>query len=102
MAVDFDKLNRETRNFNNRNVDRFNPSNPRNVYSQQKESSYNNQTYKANMEITEMVTYLKRLVDDFYGQGKHFEFTARDANIILDAALKLEVMNNVTQRQTSL
>ena len=24
--VDFDKLNRETRDFNNRNVDRFNPS----------------------------------------------------------------------------
>lgn len=45
--ANFDQLNRETREFNNRNVDRFNPSTKGNytcfdLYRQ------NNQTYKAN------------------------------------------------------
>lgn len=45
--IDFDKLNRETREFNNRNVDRFNPSTKSN-YQYFDPYRLNNQTYKEN------------------------------------------------------
>lgn len=45
--VDFDRLNRETREYNNRNVDRFNPS-TRGNYSYFDPCGLNNQTYKHN------------------------------------------------------
>jgi hypothetical protein len=49
IMVDFDKLNRETKEFNNRNVDRFNSSTP-NAYgtSTYWQNYWNNQTYKQN------------------------------------------------------
>jgi hypothetical protein len=43
----FERLNRETREFNNRNIDRFNPSTKPN-YSYFDPYKQNNQTYKAN------------------------------------------------------
>lgn len=46
--VDFDKLNRETREFNNKNVDRFNTSTPTNKISSYWQNYWNNQTFKAN------------------------------------------------------
>lgn len=48
MMVDFDKLNRETREFNNRNVDRFNPSTPKYGTPSYWQNYWNNQTYKQN------------------------------------------------------
>lgn len=45
--VDFDKLNRETREHNNRNVDRYNPSTKSN-YAYFDPNKLNNQTYKQN------------------------------------------------------
>ena len=45
--VDFDRLNRETREHNNRNVDRFNQS-TRGNYNSFDQNRLNNQTYKAN------------------------------------------------------
>lgn len=45
--VDFDRLNRETREYNNRNVDRFNPSTKGN-YNYFDPCRLNNQTYKQN------------------------------------------------------
>lgn len=45
--VDFDKLNRETREYNNRNVDRYNPSTKGN-YSYFDTNKLNNETYKQN------------------------------------------------------
>ena len=47
MAVDFDRLNRQTREFNNRNVDRFNES-TRSNYCYFDPCKANNQTYYAN------------------------------------------------------
>ena len=44
----FERLNRETREFNNRNVDRFNPSTPCYGSSEYWRNYWNNQTYKAN------------------------------------------------------
>lgn len=44
----FDKLNRETREWNARNVDRYNPSNPKTNASESWLNYYNNQTYKIN------------------------------------------------------
>lgn len=46
----FDRLNRETREFNNRNVDRFNPSTQKNYnsYNPEKQNNLNNKTYKQN------------------------------------------------------
>lgn len=48
--VDFDKLNRETREYNNRNVDRFNPSTQGNYnfFNPYKQNYLNNETYKQN------------------------------------------------------
>ena len=46
--VDFDKLNRETREHNNRNVSRFNTSTPSYGTSAYWQTYWNNQTYKAN------------------------------------------------------
>lgn len=47
--ADFDKLNRETRDYNNRNVDRFNPSAPTTYGTSAYWQNYaNNQTYKQN------------------------------------------------------
>lgn len=43
----FDRLNRETREYNNRNVDRFNPSTKSN-YTYFDPYKQNNQTYKQN------------------------------------------------------
>lgn len=43
----FERLNRETRDFNNRNVDRFNPSTKSN-YNYFDPYKLNNQAYKAN------------------------------------------------------
>ena len=43
----FDRLNRETREYNNRNVDRFNPSTKSN-YSYFDPYRQNNQVYKNN------------------------------------------------------
>lgn len=45
--TDFDRLNRETREFNNRNVDRFNPSTQSN-YSYFDPCKLNMETYKQN------------------------------------------------------
>ena len=45
--VDFDKLNRDTREWRNTCVDRFNPS-TRNNYSYFDPSKLNTQTYKQN------------------------------------------------------
>ena len=48
MAADFDKLNRETKDFNNRNVNRFNTSSPKYGTSEYWQNYWNNQTYKKN------------------------------------------------------
>ena len=45
--ADFDRLNRQTREFNNKNVDRFNPS-TRGNYNRTDFNRLNNETYKAN------------------------------------------------------
>ena len=45
--ADFDRLNRETRDFNNRNVNRYNPSTQGN-YNYFDPYKLNNETYKAN------------------------------------------------------
>ena len=45
--VDFDKLNRQTRDFNNRNVDRFNPSTQGN-YNRPNFDRMNANTYASN------------------------------------------------------
>lgn len=45
--VDFDKLNRETREHNNRNIDRYNPS-TRSNYNYFNPYRQNNETYKQN------------------------------------------------------
>ena len=45
--IDFDKLNRETLEHNNRNVNRFNPSTKPN-YNYFDTNKLNNQTYKTN------------------------------------------------------
>ena len=45
--TDFDRLNRETREYNNKNVDRFNQS-TRGNYNQPNFNRLNNQTYKQN------------------------------------------------------
>lgn len=45
--VDFDRLNRETREYNNRNVDRYNPS-TRSNYNYFNPCRLNNETYKQN------------------------------------------------------
>ena len=45
--VDFDRLNRETREYKNRNVDRFNPSTCGN-YTGYDINRRNNETYKQN------------------------------------------------------
>ena len=47
MAVDFDRLNRQTRDYNNRNVDRFNESTKSN-YRPFNANDLNNRTYHAN------------------------------------------------------
>ena len=47
MMDKFDRLNRETREYNNRNVDRFNPSTKSN-YSYFDPYAQNNRTYKEN------------------------------------------------------
>lgn len=44
----FERLNRETREFNNTNVDRFNSSTPKYGTSEYWRNHWNNQTYKAN------------------------------------------------------
>lgn len=44
--MDFDRLNRETREFNNRNVNRFNPSAPNS--NRADFNRLNNETYKQN------------------------------------------------------
>lgn len=46
--TDFDRLNRETREYNAKNVNRFNPSTPSNKFSEYWKNYYNNQTYKQN------------------------------------------------------
>lgn len=48
MYDKFERLNRETREFNNRNVDRFNPSTPKYGTSEYWRNYFNNQTYKSN------------------------------------------------------
>lgn len=47
--VDFDKLNRQTREYNNRNCDRFNPSTRSNYRTSINEC--NNRTYYSNNGI---------------------------------------------------
>ena len=48
--ANFDQLNRETREFKTRNVDRFNPSTQNNYscFNPNKQNHLNNQTYKEN------------------------------------------------------
>ena len=46
------------------------------------------------METTEMISFLKHLVDDFYNQGEHFQFTTEDADTIYSIALRMETMLN--------
>ena len=46
--ADFEKLNRQTREFNNRNVDRFNKSSPKYGSANYWLNYRNNQTYKEN------------------------------------------------------
>jgi hypothetical protein len=48
MAVDFDRLNRETHDYNCNNVNRFNPSTPKYGTSEYWLNYFNNQTYKQN------------------------------------------------------
>lgn len=45
---DFERLNRETRDYKNNNVDHFNPSAPRYNSSEYWLNYWNNQTYKQN------------------------------------------------------
>ena len=47
MSIDFDRLNRETRDYNNRNVDRFNES-TRGNYNCFNVSELNSRTYYNN------------------------------------------------------
>lgn len=44
----FERLNMETREFNNRNVNRFSPSTPKYGTSTYWQNYWNNQTYKNN------------------------------------------------------
>lgn len=46
--IDFDKLNRETHDYNCNNVNRFNPSTPKYGTSEYWQNYFNNQTYKQN------------------------------------------------------
>ena len=46
--VDFDRLNRETQEYNNRNIDRFNTSSSNYGTSEYWQNYWNNQTYKQN------------------------------------------------------
>ena len=48
MESKFDRLNRETRDFNNRNVNRFNESSKKYGTSEYWLNYWNNQTYKIN------------------------------------------------------
>ena len=48
MMDKFDRLNRETRDFNNRNFDRFNSSAPKYGTSDYWRNYWNNKTYKRN------------------------------------------------------
>lgn len=47
MSVDFDRLNRETHNYNNRNIDRFNESTKGN-YNRPNVNELNGRTYYSN------------------------------------------------------
>ena len=47
MSVDFDRLNRETREYNNRNIDRFNES-IRSNYNRFSTNELNGRTYYNN------------------------------------------------------
>lgn len=47
MPIDFDRLNRETRDYNNRNIDRFNDS-TRGNYNRFNASELNGRTYYNN------------------------------------------------------
>lgn len=44
------------------------------------------------MKTTEMILFLKNLVDDFHNQGEHFKFTSQDAEKICEIALRMESM----------
>jgi hypothetical protein len=44
----FERLNRETREYNNKNVNRFNPATPKYGSREYWLNYYNNQTYKQN------------------------------------------------------
>jgi hypothetical protein len=44
------------------------------------------------METTEMISFLKHLVDDFHNQGEHFKFTSQDVDTIYAIALRMESM----------
>jgi hypothetical protein len=46
--VDFEKLNRETQDHNNKNVNRYNPATQQKIYNQFWQNYYNNKTYKNN------------------------------------------------------
>lgn len=48
MTVNFDRLNQQTREYNNTNFDRFNTSTPTNKISAYWQNYYNNQTFKQN------------------------------------------------------
>lgn len=48
MMDKFERLNRETRDFNNRNVDRFNTASPKYGSHEYWQNYWNNQTYKQN------------------------------------------------------
>lgn len=50
MAIDFDRLNRETRDYNRRNFSQDTPTiaGTQRVFNQSWQNYYNNQTYKAN------------------------------------------------------
>lgn len=48
MLDKFERLNRETREFNNSNIDRFNTATPKYGTSAYWQNYYNNQTYKQN------------------------------------------------------
>lgn len=46
--IDFDRLNRETREYNNKNINRFSAPNNNYGSSEYWRNYWNNQTYKAN------------------------------------------------------
>ena len=47
------------------------------------------------MDTNDIITYLRHLCEDFKNQYEHFEFTAKDVEIISKAIQELEEIKNV-------